>query len=129
MQFVESFWGILKAATEEIKAEKIADSFGVLQQLEGVFKKCSAGTGKGFFGGDTIGFIDVTLGSQLSWIKAIEKISRVKLLDETKIPLLMEWEKRFLTIDFGKNTLPNAEVVEEYLRMLQATTWKVASAK
>ncbi|XP_078175759.1 putative glutathione S-transferase GSTU6 isoform X2 [Carex rostrata] len=128
-KFVGSFWGILKAATEEAKAEKIADSFGVLKQLEGVFKKCSAGTGKGFFGGDTIGFIDVTLGSQLSWIKAVEKISGVKLLDKTKIPLLMEWEKRFLAVDFVKNTLPNVEKVVEYGRLLQATTWKVTPAK
>ncbi|XP_078175833.1 putative glutathione S-transferase GSTU6 isoform X7 [Carex rostrata] len=128
-KFVPSFWGILKADTEETKAENIADSFGALKQLEGVFKKCSVGTGKGFFGGDTIGFIDVTLGSQLSWIKAVEKISGVKLLDETKIPLLMEWEKRFLAIDFGKNTLPNVGKVEEYGRLLQATIWKVDSAK
>ena len=119
----------MRAATEETKAEKIADSFGALKQLEEVFKKCSAGTGKGFFGGDTIGFIDVTLGSQLSSIKAAEKISGVKLLDETKIPLLMEWEKRFLAVDFVKDTLPNVEKMEEYGRLLLATTWKVASAK
>ncbi|XP_078175766.1 glutathione S-transferase U15-like isoform X3 [Carex rostrata] len=128
-KFVPSFWGILKADTEETKAENIADSFGALKQLEGVFKKCSAGTGKEFFGGDTIGFIDVTLGSQLSSIKAIEKISGVKLLDKTKTPLLMEWEKRFLAVDFVKNTLPNVEKVVEYGRLLQATTWKVTPAK
>ena len=129
MQFVQSFWGILKAATEEEKAEKIANSFGVLEQLEGVFKKCYAGTGKGFFGGDTIGFVDVTFGSQLSWIKAVEKISGVKLLDKTNVPLLMEWERRFLAVDFVKNTLPNVERVVEFGRLLQATTWKVPLAK
>ncbi|XP_078175849.1 putative glutathione S-transferase GSTU6 isoform X9 [Carex rostrata] len=128
-KFVESFWGILKACTEEAKAEKIADSIGALKQLEEVFKKCSAGTGKGFFGGDTIGFIDVTFGSQLAWMKALEKISGAKLLDETKIPLLMEWVKHFLAIDFMKSILPDVERVAEYGRELQATIWKADSVK
>jgi len=128
-KFVQSFLGILKAGTKETKAEKIADSIGALKQLEDVFKKCSAGTGKEFFGGDTIGFIDVTLGSQLAWIKAIENISGAKLLDETKIPLLMEWVKRFFVVDFVKSILPNVERVEEFGRALQATKWKVDSAK
>jgi len=128
-KFVESFWGILKAGREETKAEKIADSISVLKQLEEVFKKCSAGTGKGFFGGDTIGFIDVTLGSQLAWMKAIEKISGAKLLDETKIPLLMEWVNRFLDIDFVKSILPNVERVAEVGRVFQATIWKDDLAK
>ena len=121
--------GILKAGTEETRAEKIADSIGALKQLEEVFKKCSAGTGNGFFGGDTIGFIDVTLGSQLAWMKAIEKISGAKLLDETKIPLLMEWVNRFLDIDFVKSIMPNVERVAEVGRMFQATIWKVDSAE
>jgi hypothetical protein len=56
--------------------------------------------GKAFnFGGDTIGFVDVTLGSQLAWLKAVEKISGIKLLDESKVPLLAEWAKRFLAVD------------------------------
>ncbi|XP_078175807.1 putative glutathione S-transferase GSTU6 isoform X4 [Carex rostrata] len=128
-KFLQSFLGILKAGTEETKAEKIADSIGALKQLEEVFKKCSAGTGNGFFGGDTIGFIDVTLGSQLAWMKAIEKISGAKLLDETEIPLLMEWVKRFLAVDFVKSIMPNVERVEKFGRVLQATIWKVDSAK
>jgi glutathione S-transferase len=121
-----SFIGILKAATEETKAEKIADTIAALELLEEAFKKCFAG--KDFFGGDSIGFVDVTFGSQLAWIKTVEKISGAKLFDKTKVPLLVEWEKRFLAADFVKSALPSVEMIEEYMGMLRVTRWKVASA-
>ena len=126
VQLALSIVGILKAATEDMKAEKIADALAALEQLEGVFKKCSAG--KGFFGGDSIGFLDVTLGCYLTSIKVAEKISGAKLLDKTKIPLLVDWEKRFLVVDFMKRVLPSVERVEELARMLRAKIWNVASA-
>ncbi|KAJ3690407.1 hypothetical protein LUZ61_019571 [Rhynchospora tenuis] len=94
--------------------------------LEGAFKKCSAGNG--FFGGDSIGYLDVILGSYLTWIKAAEKISWIKLLDETKMPLQVEWEKRFLTADCAKKSLPSVEQLEKFARGLQVTIWKVVSA-
>ncbi|KAF3320350.1 hypothetical protein FCM35_KLT22048 [Carex littledalei] len=123
-----SFFGILKATTEETKAEKIANTLVALEQLEGAFKKCSVGTGKGFFGGDSIGFVDVTLGSHLAWIKAIENISGVKLVDETKMPLLVEWQKHFLALDIVKFVLPSAERVEEYGKRMFRFRFNVASA-
>ncbi|XP_078178574.1 putative glutathione S-transferase GSTU6 [Carex rostrata] len=67
-KLLSSFVGILKAMTEETTATKILDTIVALEQLEGAFKNCSGG--KKFFGGDTIGFLDVTLGCQLTWIKA-----------------------------------------------------------
>ena len=123
MQLFPSFIGILMATTEETKAEKIADIFTALEQLEGAFKKCSVGND--FFGGDSIGFVDVTLGCQLTWMKAAEKILGIKLLDETKVPLLVEWEKRFLTVDFVKRVIPSVERVEKIAR---ATIWNIDSA-
>ncbi|KAJ4803575.1 Glutathione S-transferase family protein [Rhynchospora pubera] len=122
-KLLSSFVGILKSTTEEAKAEKIADTHAALELLEGAFKKCSAG--KDFFGGDIIGYLDVTLGSCLAWIKATERISGAKLLDETKVPLLMEWVKRFLATDCAKNTLPDVERVEKYGRDLQVARWNV----
>ncbi|KAJ3690405.1 hypothetical protein LUZ61_019569 [Rhynchospora tenuis] len=116
----------LKAATEEAKAEKIADIHAVLELLEGAFNKCSAG--KVFFGGESVGYLDVTLGSYLAWIKAEERIVGAKLLDETKVPLLAEWEKSFLAADCAKKFLPSVERVEEYVRELLVTKWKVTSA-
>jgi glutathione S-transferase len=127
MQLLHSFIGIVKAPTEEEKAEKIANTLAALELLEGAFEKISGG--KDYFGGDSIGFVDVTLGSQLAWIKAVERISGAKLLDETKVPLLVQWVNRFLELAFVKSVLPTVEKVEEYGRQLQATRWKVPSTK
>ncbi|XP_078154215.1 putative glutathione S-transferase GSTU6 isoform X5 [Carex rostrata] len=113
------FPSILMATTKETKAEKTADILATLEQLEGAFKECSAG--KEFFGGDSIGWVDVTLGCQLTWIRAAEKILGLKLLDEMKMPLLIEWEKHFLAADIVKHVLPSVERVEELARMLRAS--------
>ncbi|KAF3340817.1 putative glutathione S-transferase GSTU6 [Carex littledalei] len=125
-KLIPSWFGILKAATEETKVAKIGDTLAALELLEGAFKKCS--TGKCFFGGDSIGFVDVILGCQLTWMKAVENIVGVKLVDETTVPLLVEWEKRFLAADFVKRVLPSVERIEELARMLRATIWNVDSA-
>jgi glutathione S-transferase len=127
MQLVSSLIGIFTAATEEEKTEKIANTLAALELLEGAFEKSSGG--KMFFGGDFVGFVDVTLGSILAWIKAVERIFDVKLLDETKVPLLVQWVKHFLELEFVKSVLPSVEKVEEYVRHLQATRWKVTTAK
>jgi len=122
MQIVPLFIGIFTAATEEEKAEKIANTLAALELLEGAFEKSSGG--KKFFGGDFVGFVDVTLGSILAWIKVAERIFDVKLLDETKMPLLVQWVKHFLELEFVKSVLPSVDKVEEYARHLQATRWK-----
>ena len=50
------------------------------------------------------------------------------MLDETKVPLLVEWGKHFLAADFVKQVLPSVERVEEFARILQTTIWNVDSA-
>jgi glutathione S-transferase len=119
MQFVPSLIAIFTAATEEEKTEKIANTLAILELLEGAFVKSSGG--KKFFGGDFVGFIDVTLGSILVWIKVVERIFDVKMLDETKVPLLVQWVKHFLELEFVKSVLPSVDKAEEYARHLQAT--------
>jgi glutathione S-transferase len=64
VQFLFSFLGIMMAETEEEEAEKIADTIAMLEQLEGIFEKCFGR--KDFFVGDTVGFFDGALGSQLT---------------------------------------------------------------
>ncbi|KAJ3690394.1 hypothetical protein LUZ61_019558 [Rhynchospora tenuis] len=112
--------GILMAATEEAMTEKVADACAALETLEGAFESCSAG--KDFFAGNSIGYLDIILGSLTVWIRVLENISGAKLLDETKVPLLVEWEKRFLTVDYVNKVLPTVERLEEYGRALRATT-------
>ncbi|KAJ3681873.1 hypothetical protein LUZ60_014446 [Juncus effusus] len=119
---IASWVGILKERTEEAKANKIIETMAVLELLEEAFNKCSKG--KAFFGGDTIGFLDLTLGSNLAWLKATEKVMKVKLLDEAKFPKLVEWTERFLSADCVKEVMPEVQKVEEYI----TTTWAAATS-
>ncbi|KAJ3683294.1 hypothetical protein LUZ60_013521 [Juncus effusus] len=119
--------GILKATTEEEKTDKITEAMSVLELLEETFKKCSKG--KYFFGGDTIGFLDVTLGSYLVLLKAAEKVFEFKILDETKFPKLMEWTERFLSTDCVKEVMPKVERVEEFYTKIVKPRWAAASSQ
>ncbi|KAJ3683109.1 hypothetical protein LUZ60_013336 [Juncus effusus] len=119
--------GILKATTEEEKIGKIIEVMSVLELLEETFKKCSKG--KYFFDGDTIDFLDVTLGSYLVWLKAAEKVSELKVLDETKFSKLAEWTEQFFSIDCVKEAMREVERVEEFITKTLKPRWAVASSK
>ncbi|KAL0913189.1 hypothetical protein M5K25_016630 [Dendrobium thyrsiflorum] len=116
---------LLGEADEPTKAEATQHMFAALQQLEEVFEKCSEG--KSFFGGNTIGYVDITLGSYLGWMKAMEKIAGIKLLDEEKIPQLVKWAERFCSSDAVKEVIPQVDQFVEFSKVLQAAFKAAAS--
>ncbi|KAJ1693406.1 hypothetical protein LUZ63_010104 [Rhynchospora breviuscula] len=101
------------SAEAEVEAEKL---IAALQLLEEAFEKCSKG--KCFFGGDEIGYLDIALGSQLTWIKAVEKIVEIKFLDKEKIPGLVAWSERFCAHEAVKEVMPEADRLVEFTKML-----------
>ncbi|KAJ4803582.1 Glutathione S-transferase [Rhynchospora pubera] len=101
------------SAEAEVEAEKLN---AALQLLEEAFEKCSKG--KGFFGGDDIGYLDIAFGSQLGWIKAVEKIVEIKFLDKEKIPGLVAWSERFCAHEAVKEVMPEADRLVEFTKML-----------
>ncbi|KAL1833881.1 hypothetical protein ACET3Z_003532 [Daucus carota] len=52
------------------------------------------------------GFQDIFIG----WIKAIEKMSGIKVLAEAKTPGLVGWVTKFLSTDAAKKFVPEPEV-------------------
>lgn len=92
--------------------------------LEEAFIKISKS--KSFFGGDRIGYLDIVLGSLLGWVKAFEIMDEMKILDETKIPSLAEWDERFCSDKVVKDIIPQpeklVEVYRKYLEMKKATS-------
>lgn len=102
---------------EESAKEVIVNFFSLLEQLEEVFKKCSEG--KSFFGGDTINYIDITLGCYLVWLEALEKIVGIKFLDEDRIPCLVQWAKCFCSSGAVKAVIPEADQLVEFSKLLR----------
>jgi glutathione S-transferase len=117
---------LFRGKTEEEKSEGKKALSAVLDTLEGALAKCS--DGKGFFGGDSIGLVDLVLGSHLSWLKATEVMSGEKIFGCDKIPLLTAWMENFTELDAAKATLPEVDKVVEYAKMLQARQAAAAAA-
>ena len=102
-------------------AEKIAEAFAgivpVLETLERAFRECSKG--KPFFGEDAVGLVDIALGSFVLWIKVVDEVAGVNLLDEAKFPALAAWSERFLAVDAVKEAMPDAgRLLEHYKAFL-----------
>ena len=89
-----------------------------LALLEDAFNKESKG--KGYFGGDQIGYVDVAFGSFLAWVKMVEISTGVKLVDEGTTPGLAKWAERFRAHDAVKDVLPETEKLVEFSKILRA---------
>lgn len=113
-----------KAEAKEAKTAAVEKMSEGNLLLEEAFIKISKG--KSFFGGDRIGYLDIVLGSLLGWVKAFETVDEMKILDETKMPRLAEWDKRFCSDKIVKDIIPQpeklVEIYHKYLKMKKATS-------
>ncbi|KAE8804367.1 putative glutathione S-transferase GSTU6 [Hordeum vulgare] len=116
-----------RGKTEEEKSEGINQTFAAVEMLEGALRECSKG--EGYFGGETVGLVDVSLGSLLSWLNATEVMSGTKIFDPVKTPLLAAWMDRFSELDAAKAALPEVDRVVEFAikRQAQAAAAAVTS--
>jgi len=120
--WLQSFRG----KTEEEKAEGLKQTLAAVEHMEAAFRECSKG--KPFFGGDTVGYLDVTLGTLVAWVHAGEKLYGFRLFDATRSPLLNAWMERFGALDAAKAVLPDADRLVDYAKMRQAEAAAAASS-
>ncbi|CAL5338678.1 unnamed protein product [Camellia sinensis] len=112
-----SLMELLKAKGEEERLAAVDKLAAMLVLLEEYFINCSSTTGNGnFFGGDSIGYVDIALGCFLGWFKASEKLFDVKVLDIAKTPRLVEWAERFYSDEAVKNVIPETEKLMEFAK-------------
>ncbi|KMZ59879.1 hypothetical protein ZOSMA_644G00020 [Zostera marina] len=76
-----------------------------------------------FFGGDSLGYVDIVLGSDLCWIKTVEILTEVKFLDEEKTHLLVTWTERFCAHSAVKGLIPETEKLVQ-LSPFVKLSWK-----
>ena len=126
MQFVPAWVATFRGKTEEEKAEGMKQLLAAVETLEGALKDCSKG--KPFFGGDTVGIVDVALGGLISWVKATEVLAGSKIFDEEKAPLLAAWAQRFGELDVAEKVLPDVDGVVEFAKMRLAEAAAAAAA-
>jgi len=112
---------VLRGVTAGDKDEAAAQLSEALQHLEEAFVKNSRG--KSYFGGDSLGFLDIVLGSHLGWLKAVEQIAGVKALDESKFPELTAWAERFYAHHAVRDVMPETD------RLVQFNTYLIGVLK
>ncbi|KAI4345789.1 hypothetical protein L6164_012883 [Bauhinia variegata] len=62
--------------------------------------------GKKFFGGESIGFLDIALGWISYWLPVWEEVGDMKILDPSKFPAITAWMSNFLNHPVIKDCLP-----------------------
>ncbi|XP_052169461.1 probable glutathione S-transferase GSTU6 isoform X2 [Oryza glaberrima] len=104
--------------TEEERAEALKQTLEAVSNLETAFKECSKG--KPFFGGDTVGYLDVSLGAMIGWMRAGEALHGRRTFDATRSPLLNAWMERFAALDAAKAAMPDNNKLVEFVRVRRA---------
>ncbi|XP_078181178.1 glutathione transferase GST 23-like isoform X2 [Carex rostrata] len=69
--------------------------------------------GKKYFGGDRIGYLDISVGWISYVIPICEEITKFKIITAAKFPLLHAWMEAFSSSEFVKDTLPPREKLSE----------------
>ncbi|BAT99329.1 Glutathione S-transferase [Vigna angularis] len=111
-KWFSAFKGILMAEeNDEEKEAEFKEAEEVFERMEEVMNKGSEG--KAFFGGDTIGFIDIGFGCYLSWIRVLEKMNARKLIDENKHPGLIRWTENFAAHPAVNGLIPDTDKLLE----------------
>ncbi|KAF9677727.1 hypothetical protein SADUNF_Sadunf08G0137500 [Salix dunnii] len=62
--------------------------------------------GKRFFGGESIGYLDIAVGWMSYWLPIWEEVGSMKILDPLQFPALTSWMKNFLEHPVIKENLP-----------------------
>ncbi|XP_062200864.1 probable glutathione S-transferase GSTU6 [Phragmites australis] len=122
VSWLQAGWG----KTDEEKAEGLKQTFAAIETLEAAFKECSKG--KPFFGGDSVGYLDIALGGLIAFLHAAEARHGIKLFDTTRSPLLAVWQQRFGSLDETKAVLPDIHRLVEYARTREAEAEAAAAA-
>lgn len=102
---IKACWG------EEKEREKALEEVSeILQFLETELKE------KRFFGGETIGMVDIVANVIGLWLGAFEEASGVQLMKREKVPKLCDWIDEFVSSSVTKESLPPRDKLIVYLR-------------
>ncbi|KAF3783085.1 Glutathione transferase GST 23 [Nymphaea thermarum] len=133
VHFVEEKLGpaigkVFQSAGEEQKAaaEQVSEYLKLVERelKEGRFK------GRRFFGGETIGILDIVLGCGSYWLSVLEQVAGVNLIDVAAFPCFHAWLKEFESLAEVREAIPaqerlleHARSVRQMMAMMTAPAW------
>lgn len=65
--------------------------------------------GKRFFGGDALGFVDVTACTLAHWLHPMQEAAGVRLVADGEFPALSRWAQEYTSHDVVKRSLPDRD--------------------
>ncbi|KAM0883235.1 hypothetical protein ACQ4PT_031767 [Festuca glaucescens] len=101
-------------ATAEERVKAAGEVIAVLETFEGVLGE------KEFFGGESVGLVDVALGGFIGWLRASEAMCGVRTIDPARTPLVAAWAERFGALDGVREIVPDVPGLVEYNLMKRA---------
>uniref|UniRef100_A0ACD5VKR0 Uncharacterized protein n=1 Tax=Avena sativa TaxID=4498 RepID=A0ACD5VKR0_AVESA len=101
-----------KTTEERVKAA--GEVIAVLETFEGVLGE------KEFFGGESVGMVDVALGGFIGWLRASEAMCGVRTIDPARTPLMAAWAERFGALEGVREIVPDVPGLVEYNLMKRA---------
>lgn len=98
----------------KVREEGVEEALENLKHLEEELK------GKRFFGGEAIGFVDITVGWLANIASVVEEVVGVELITEQRFPFLSKWIKEFAASPIiNENWPPRDKLVTKYQAMRQ----------
>lgn len=120
--YVDEMWfPLVKVLREADDSEKRAALVQKVSEglvlIEEAFVQCSKG--RTYFGGDSIGYLDIVLGSCLGWLGVTEAVIGTKLTDRAETPGLATWAESFSSNYAVKDVLPGTARLLEFYKMIE----------
>jgi len=104
----------MRATTVEERLQKVNQSSAKMKRIEDAFTKCS--NGKPFFEGDSIGYLDLALGSFLFWFKTLHQIFGMEIINSRNTPILAAWAGQFMETMVAKEVAPKGDRMVEHFK-------------
>ena len=115
-----SVWNVFFKQGKD-QEEAIVTAHENLRNLEGLI------SGKKFFSGETIGFVDLAFGWLANFLGVFEEVMGVTLIDHEKYPFLLTWMHNFADAPIIKESWPPRDkLITKYKAFHEAYTSKEA---
>lgn len=88
----------------------------IQEALESLKTLETALQGKKFFGGESIGLVDIMGNFLVYWLEVIQQVAGIVLIDGEKLPILHQWAEVLVNTSVVKESLPPRDKLLEFFK-------------